>query len=133
DESRWFRLGPVIAAAMGDDALAVARDDQRHLPLFGLVLVEDERDDLAAERVEPVLARSGHVEVELGVLAILGDGAPDQFIVGLRHAGEGVHHDLLIVRLTEPLSRSAPGIGGNSFAMRSSSSLRATGSPICSA
>jgi hypothetical protein len=77
-EVRLVLVGPVAQAAGGDGAQAVDPGDDRHAPLVGLVLVEHERRNLAAERVQSGALRHGDEQVELGRVAVGGDRAADQ-------------------------------------------------------
>jgi len=52
DEGGLVFIGAVIARAGGDGADAFDGGDERETPLFGVVLVEDEGVDLAAQRIE---------------------------------------------------------------------------------
>ena len=77
-ELRGLRCRPVVAAALGDHALAIDADDDHHFALVGPILGEDERHDLPAEGIQAVARSNLDEEVELLARAIRGNGAPDQ-------------------------------------------------------
>ena len=75
-------IGLIIATPSGDRTKSVDPDHQRHVALGGFILVENERVDLLAERVQAELAGDGNKLVKFVGVAVFRGRPPNQRCLG---------------------------------------------------